>query len=182
MIATIREKQPGYNLISNNCQTYALQLLDTIKAGGKHEFGTTLAVYERVFGKGKVMDLFEDPETGVPIAAVPPADGVPPAPVAEGENPPVPPEKKEDDKTTEEKKDDDKTEEKKDDDKTNEEKKDDDEKKDDGNIVSFAQNLMNKYTNQLDTQEQANASREAPDQKDKLRDAKKKVLGFFKRK
>lgn len=48
-----------YNLISNNCQTYALQLLDAIKAGSRKEFGTTLAVYDRMFGPGKVADLFD---------------------------------------------------------------------------------------------------------------------------
>lgn len=66
VIEEIREKQPAYNLISNNCQTYALQLLDAIKASGQKEFGTTLAVYDRMFGPGKVMDLFENPED-VPV-------------------------------------------------------------------------------------------------------------------
>ncbi|KHN93911.1 uncharacterized protein MAM_08218 [Metarhizium album ARSEF 1941] len=60
VIEAIREKQPGYNLITNNCQTYALQLLDAIKVGSKKEFGTTLAVYERLIGPGKVKDLFVD--------------------------------------------------------------------------------------------------------------------------
>lgn len=58
MIQAIREKRPGYNLITNNCQTYALQLLDAIKVGMRKEFGTTLAVYERLTGSGKVVDLF----------------------------------------------------------------------------------------------------------------------------
>lgn len=47
-----------YNLISNNCQTYALQLLDAIKAGGGHRFPTTLAVWKQLLGPGKVEDLF----------------------------------------------------------------------------------------------------------------------------
>ncbi|KAJ3499364.1 hypothetical protein NLG97_g407 [Lecanicillium saksenae] len=59
VIAAIREKTPAYNLISNNCQTYALQLLDAIKVGARKEFGTTLAVYDRVFGPGKIADLFD---------------------------------------------------------------------------------------------------------------------------
>ncbi|KAF4450158.1 pppde peptidase protein [Fusarium austroafricanum] len=59
VIQSIREKQPAYNLITNNCQTYVLQLLDAIKVGVNKEFGTTLAVYERVFGPGKIKDLFE---------------------------------------------------------------------------------------------------------------------------
>ncbi|OAA44125.1 hypothetical protein NOR_03853 [Metarhizium rileyi] len=60
VIEAIREKQPGYNLITNNCQTYALQLLDAIKVGAKKEFGTTLTVYERIIGPGSVQDLFID--------------------------------------------------------------------------------------------------------------------------
>ncbi|KAG5917618.1 hypothetical protein E4U42_007176 [Claviceps africana] len=61
VIQSIRERQPAYNLITNNCQTYALQLLDAIKVGSKKEFGTTLAVYERLKGgPGKVKDLFVD--------------------------------------------------------------------------------------------------------------------------
>ncbi|ROT38960.1 hypothetical protein SODALDRAFT_276205 [Sodiomyces alkalinus F11] len=58
VIQSMREKQPAYNLITNNCQTYALQLLDAIKIGMDKEFPTTLAVYERLVGPGKVMDLF----------------------------------------------------------------------------------------------------------------------------
>lgn len=60
VIQSIREKQPAYNLITNNCQTYALQLLDAIKVGTNKEFPTTLAVYERLFGHGAVKDLFVD--------------------------------------------------------------------------------------------------------------------------
>lgn len=60
MIQSVREKQPAYNLITNNCQTFALQLLDAIKVGSKKEFGTTLAVYERLLGPGRVKDLFVD--------------------------------------------------------------------------------------------------------------------------
>ncbi|KAF5989504.1 hypothetical protein FBULB1_883 [Fusarium bulbicola] len=62
VIQSIRERQPTYNLITNNCQTYVLQLLDAIKVGVNKEFGTTLAVYERVFGPGKIKDLFEGQE------------------------------------------------------------------------------------------------------------------------
>lgn len=63
MIQSIREKQPAYNLITNNCQTYALQLLDAIKASGDKEFGTTLAIYERILGPGKVADLFNQTDS-----------------------------------------------------------------------------------------------------------------------
>jgi hypothetical protein len=62
VIQSIRDKQPTYNLITNNCQTYVLQLLDAIKVGVDKEFGTTLAVYERLFGPGKIQDLFEGEE------------------------------------------------------------------------------------------------------------------------
>ncbi|KLP14966.1 uncharacterized protein LW94_8335 [Fusarium fujikuroi] len=62
VIHSIRERQPTYNLITNNCQTYVLQLLDAIKVGVNKEFGTTLAVYERVFGPGKIKDLFDGQE------------------------------------------------------------------------------------------------------------------------
>lgn len=62
MIQSIRDKQPAYNLITNNCQTYALQLLDAIKASGDMEFGTTLAIYDRIRGPGKVADLFAGAE------------------------------------------------------------------------------------------------------------------------
>jgi hypothetical protein len=60
VIQQIRSTRPGYNLISNNCQTYVLQLLDAIRVSQVKEFGTTLAVYERLFGTGKVSDLFVD--------------------------------------------------------------------------------------------------------------------------
>lgn len=79
VIAAIREKTPAYNLISNNCQTYALQLLDAIKVGGRKEFGTTLAVYDRVFGPGKVADLFVKEHQ-------PPTDGTAAQPSQEGDD------------------------------------------------------------------------------------------------
>lgn len=58
VIENTRETQAAYNLISNNCQTYALRLLDAIKADGDCKFPTTNDVYSRLFGPGKVMDLF----------------------------------------------------------------------------------------------------------------------------
>lgn len=60
VIQNIRTTRPSYNLISNNCQTYVLQLLDAIQVSQDKEFGTTLAVYERLFGSGKVADLFPE--------------------------------------------------------------------------------------------------------------------------
>lgn len=64
VIAQIREKTAAYNLISNNCQTYALRLLDAIKADGSNHFPTTLNVYETLTGPGRVVDLFKPIETG----------------------------------------------------------------------------------------------------------------------
>ncbi|OAA52158.1 hypothetical protein ISF_09322 [Cordyceps fumosorosea ARSEF 2679] len=83
VISTIREKTPAYNLISNNCQTYALQLLDAIKIGARKEFGTTLAVYDRLFGPGKVADLFN--KDGLMLSHGTDS-GVAPATEAEDEN------------------------------------------------------------------------------------------------
>ncbi|KAF7544177.1 hypothetical protein G7Z17_g10157 [Cylindrodendrum hubeiense] len=71
VIQSVREKQPGYNLITNNCQTYALLLLDAIKVGVRKEFATTLAVYERLVGSGKVVDLFAKQEASDPEGAAP---------------------------------------------------------------------------------------------------------------
>ncbi|KAL2760377.1 hypothetical protein ACRALDRAFT_1073745 [Sodiomyces alcalophilus JCM 7366] len=80
VIQAIRKKQPAYNLITNNCQTYVLELLDAIKVGVEQEIGTTLAVYERLIGPGKVKDLFsttvevQDEGAGTPA---PPSSGAP---------------------------------------------------------------------------------------------------------
>jgi hypothetical protein len=60
VIQDIRRTRPGYNLISNNCQTYVLRLLEAIRVSQVKEFGTTLAVYDRLIGAGKVADLFVD--------------------------------------------------------------------------------------------------------------------------
>ncbi|KAM0274322.1 hypothetical protein ACHAQH_007957 [Verticillium albo-atrum] len=75
VIQSIRDRQPRYNLISNNCQTYALELLDAIKVSSSKEFGTTLAVYDRLFGDGAVKDLFVS-DQGAP----PQIEGMPPPP------------------------------------------------------------------------------------------------------
>jgi hypothetical protein len=77
VIKSMREQQPRYNLISNNCQTYALQLLDAIKVDGPKQFATTLAVYEKLVGPGSVKDLFPRADeaaggTGSPRPALPP--------------------------------------------------------------------------------------------------------------
>ena len=59
-IAKMREKRPAYDLIDNNCQTFALALLDSVQIGKHREFGSTFAIYERATGKGKIKDLFVD--------------------------------------------------------------------------------------------------------------------------
>lgn len=64
VISHVREKQAAYNLITNNCQTYALLLLDAIKADGVSKFPTTLNVYKALTGPGKVMDLFKPESEG----------------------------------------------------------------------------------------------------------------------
>ncbi|KAJ7626856.1 hypothetical protein FB45DRAFT_868134 [Roridomyces roridus] len=43
-IFQMREKQPAYNLITNNCQIYALKLLDAIQVGKHREFATSEAI------------------------------------------------------------------------------------------------------------------------------------------
>ncbi|KAH8165201.1 hypothetical protein CIB48_g3058 [Xylaria polymorpha] len=65
VIYNMRERQKGYNLITNNCQNFALNLLDAIQIGRQRDFGTALAIFQRATGKGRVTDLFlaELPET-----------------------------------------------------------------------------------------------------------------------
>ncbi|KAI0404843.1 hypothetical protein F4802DRAFT_565657 [Xylaria palmicola] len=58
VIYNMREKQKGYNLITNNCQNFALNMLDAIQIGKQRDFGTALAIFQRATGKGSVSDLF----------------------------------------------------------------------------------------------------------------------------
>ncbi|KAI0817618.1 hypothetical protein GGR55DRAFT_621240 [Xylaria sp. FL0064] len=58
VIYNMREKQKGYNLITNNCQNFALNMLDAIQIGKHKEFGTALAIFRRATGKGTVSELF----------------------------------------------------------------------------------------------------------------------------
>ena len=60
VIHNMREKRPAYNLIDNNCQNYALLLLDAIQIGAHQEFATSFAVYQRATGAGTIKDLFVD--------------------------------------------------------------------------------------------------------------------------
>ncbi|CZT18765.1 uncharacterized protein RCC_04609 [Ramularia collo-cygni] len=66
-IHNMREKRPAYNLISNNCQNFAVELLKAIQVGAHREFGTTFAIYQRATGKGAIRDLFAgQPEADPP--------------------------------------------------------------------------------------------------------------------
>lgn len=59
-IHNMRQKRPAYNLISNNCQNFACNLLDNIQLGAHKEFATSFAVYQRATGDGDIMDLWQD--------------------------------------------------------------------------------------------------------------------------
>jgi len=60
VIHNMREKRPAYNLISNNCQNYAVNLLDAIQVGAHRQFATSFAVYQAATGSGTIKDLFTD--------------------------------------------------------------------------------------------------------------------------
>ncbi len=62
VITQMRERRPAYNLISNNCQNFALLLLDAIQivAATRTDFATSLAVVKTATGPGKINDLFSD--------------------------------------------------------------------------------------------------------------------------
>jgi hypothetical protein len=60
VIFNMRGKRPAYNLISNNCQSFALLMLDAIQIGAHKEFATSFAVYQRATGAGTINDLFLD--------------------------------------------------------------------------------------------------------------------------
>lgn len=57
----MRVQKPAYNLINNNCQTFAVAMLDAIQTGTHREFATTFAIYQTATGRGKIKDLFTDP-------------------------------------------------------------------------------------------------------------------------
>ena len=60
MIHNMRQVRAAYNVISNNCQNFAVAMLDAIQIGAHIEFATSFAVYQRATGKGAIKDLFED--------------------------------------------------------------------------------------------------------------------------
>lgn len=73
VIYNMRVKKPAYNLISNNCQNFAVLMLEAIQAGARREFATTYAIYRRAVGEGTVAELFEvtaeDDEEDAKLAA-----------------------------------------------------------------------------------------------------------------
>ncbi|KAK4621768.1 hypothetical protein CLAFUW4_07388 [Fulvia fulva] len=76
-IHNMRAKRPAYNLISNNCQNFAVELLKAIQVGSGHEFGTTFAIYQRATGKGAIRDLFAEKPEGETAAQKQDEDGIP---------------------------------------------------------------------------------------------------------
>jgi hypothetical protein len=48
------------NVISNNCQNYAVAMLDAIQIGAHVDFATSFAVYQAATGKGTIKELFAD--------------------------------------------------------------------------------------------------------------------------
>jgi hypothetical protein len=60
VIFHMREKRPEYNVISNNCQNFAVAMLDAIQIGAHVEFATSFAVYQAATGKGSIKELFAD--------------------------------------------------------------------------------------------------------------------------
>lgn len=60
VIHNMRATRPAYNVISNNCQNFAVAMLDAIQIGAHVEFATTFAVYQAATGRGTIRDLFVD--------------------------------------------------------------------------------------------------------------------------
>lgn len=59
-IFNMKRHHPAYNLINNNCQNFAMNLLDEIRIGQHREFATSFSVYQRAIGAGSIKDLFVD--------------------------------------------------------------------------------------------------------------------------
>ncbi|CZR67882.1 uncharacterized protein PAC_17781 [Phialocephala subalpina] len=79
VIHNMRQKRAAYNIISNNCQNFAVLMLDAIQIGAHQEFATSFAVYQRATGKGTIKDLFEDhhpEEQKTDVETRPEAEGV----------------------------------------------------------------------------------------------------------
>lgn len=76
VIHNMRQKRPEYNIISNNCQNFAEQMLDAIQIGAHQEFATAFAVYQRATGKGTIKDLFVDRHPDEQKTDIPESDGL----------------------------------------------------------------------------------------------------------
>ncbi|KAL1841698.1 hypothetical protein VTJ49DRAFT_6737 [Mycothermus thermophilus] len=63
VIEAMRAQRPGYHLISNNCQVFALRMLDAIEIMGaaRTEFATTLEVVQTARAPGRIKELFSPP-------------------------------------------------------------------------------------------------------------------------
>lgn len=59
-IFDMKQKRPAYNLINNNCQNFAMNLLEKVRIGQHREFATSFSVYQRAIGAGSIKDLFID--------------------------------------------------------------------------------------------------------------------------
>lgn len=60
----MRSQKAAYNLISNNCQNFAMLLLEAIQVGKHSGIATTKTVYETAFGPGKLAELFPAADSG----------------------------------------------------------------------------------------------------------------------
>jgi len=60
VIHNMRKVRPAYNVISNNCQNFAVAMLDAIQIGAHQQFATSFAVYQAATGAGTIADLFVD--------------------------------------------------------------------------------------------------------------------------
>lgn len=77
-IHNMRDARPAYNLISNNCQNFAVNLLKAIQVGAHREFGSTFAIYQRATGEGTIGDLFADKPEQNPQELKDDEDAMPP--------------------------------------------------------------------------------------------------------
>lgn len=57
-IHNMREKKKAYNLISNNCQNFAVNMLSNIQVGAHRDFATSFVVYQHVTGDEGIGDLW----------------------------------------------------------------------------------------------------------------------------
>lgn len=60
VIFNMKETRAAYNLINNNCQNFAMNLLEKVRIGQHREFATSYSVYQRAIGAGSIQDLFVD--------------------------------------------------------------------------------------------------------------------------